>query len=468
MVEVFSGLVAFDTELQLVPDLAERWTISADGTVYTFTLRENARFHDGKSVTAHDVKWSIERALHPETASPVAGAYLDDIVGVEAVLAGHTTDVSGLRVIDYRTVQFTIDAPKAYFLAKLTFPTGYVLDRENVEAGGDAWTDAPNGTGPFRLKEYRHGERIVLERNPDYVRDVGGNVERVVLFLDDDDPVVRYENDELDLIDKQSDLERVLDPNHPLNRELVRAPPGFTILYVGFNTTMPPFDDVKFRQALNHAVDKERIADEKPLRLKPTDGILPPGFPGFNPGLQGLRFDPDRARQLLAESRYATTRPEIVLAEPVGSTRADPQHAAVLEMWKRELGVEVELRQVEWAEFLENLYGQKYQAFGGGWIPDYPDPQNFLDVLLHTDSDLNFGNYSHPAADALLEQARAAQDHQQRIALYRQAEALIVQDAAWVPLWSAGETHVLMKPHVRGYSLTPGIVPKLRQVRIER
>ncbi len=123
---------------------------------------------------------------------------------------------------------------------------------------------------------------------------------------------------------------------------------------------------------------------------------------------------------------------------------------------------------MEWAEFLENLYGQKYQAFGGGWIPDYPDPQNFLDVLLHTDSDLNFGNHSHPAADALLEQARAAQDHQQRIALYRQAEALIVQDAAWVPLWSAGETHVLMKPHVRGYSLTPGVVPKLRQVRIER
>ena len=168
VVEIYSGLVALNTDLQLVPDIADRWEISDDGRVYTFHIRDNARFQDGKPITASDFKWSLERAANPETASPVADTYLNDIIGVDAVIEGETTDIAGVRVIDDSTLQIEIDAPKAYFLAKLTYPTAYVLDRENVEAGGDSWTDTPNGSGPFKLAEYRVGERIVLERNENY------------------------------------------------------------------------------------------------------------------------------------------------------------------------------------------------------------------------------------------------------------------------------------------------------------
>ena len=279
VVEVFSGLVALDTDLVLVPDLAESWEISPDGTIYTFKIRPDATFHDGKPVTAHDFKWSIERAADPRTASPVADIYLNDIVGVEDVFEGRAMEISGISVIDDLTIQFTIDSPKAYFLAKLTYPTAYVLDRENVEAGGSTWTDTPNGTGPFRLKEYRIGERIVLERFENYTRGQPG-VSTILMNLAGGQNMAMYENDEIDFTGVGLyDLERVLDPSEPLNRELVVAPPDFSISYIGFNAQMAPFDDANFRKALNHAIDKELIATEVLSELlTPAYGILPPAF----------------------------------------------------------------------------------------------------------------------------------------------------------------------------------------------
>jgi oligopeptide transport system substrate-binding protein len=472
VVEIFSGLVALSTDLQLVPDLAESWEISADGTVYTFTIRADATFHDGKPVTAQDFKWSLERAANPRTASPVADTYLNDLVGIDDVIEGRTTEIAGIQVIDERTLQITIDAPKAYFLAKLTYPTAYVLDRENVEAGGSTWTDNPNGTGPFTLKEYRIGERIVLERFEGYTR--GGNgVDTIVMNLAGGQQMAMYENDEIDLTGVGLfDLERVLDPNEPLNSELVVAPPDFNISYIGFNAQMAPFDDVNFRMALNHAIDKELIANEVLSQLvTPAYGILPPGFPGYNPELEGLTYDPDLAQQLLQDSQYAdpATRPRIVVTVPGRGGTIGLDLEVILEMWHQVLGVEVEIQQVEWATYLEDLNKQKFQAFAGlGWEADYPDPQDFLDILFHSESSLNHGGFSNAEVDALLELARIEPDAVRRVALYRDAERLIVEDAAWVPLWFQGERHVLIKPHVKGYRLTPMIVPKLTQVRIEK
>ncbi|MDP3062921.1 MAG: ABC transporter substrate-binding protein, partial [Chloroflexota bacterium] len=167
IVEVFSGLVTFDTDLKLVPDIAETWDIGPDGTVYTFRLRQDARFHDGKPVTAEDFRWSIERAADPATQSTVAEQYLGDIVGVKDKLRGKAKEISGLKVNDERTLQLTIDAPKSYFLDKLTYPTAFVLDRANVEGKKD-WTRQPNGAGPFKLASYTPGERVTLERNPNF------------------------------------------------------------------------------------------------------------------------------------------------------------------------------------------------------------------------------------------------------------------------------------------------------------
>ncbi len=471
VVELYSGLVTLTTDLRLVPDIAESWKLDESGTVYTFKLRPDAKFHDGQPVTAHDFKWSLDRAANPNTASPVADTYLNDIVGAEDVFEGRATELSGVRVIDDHTLQITIDAPKAYFLAKLTYPTAYVLDQENVEQGGRNWFDNPNGTGPFKLKEYRVGERLILERNENFYREPA-YLDAVVMNLAGGQTMAMYENDEVDISGVAlSDLDRVLDPESSLNKELVITEPDYVISYIGFNTDDPPFDDPKFRQALNHAVDKELIAAEVLSGLVvPAYGILPPGFPGYNPDLEGLKFDAELAQQLLSESDYADpdTRPEILITIPGTGGGPSLSLEVTMEMWRQILGVEAFIQQVEWATYLKDLDERKFQAFAGlGWEADYPDPQDFLDILFHTESSINHGGYTNLEVDAILLQARTEQDITRRIELYHEAERLIVEDAPWVPMWFQGEGYVLLKPHVKDYKFTPMIVPKLREVYFE-
>lgn len=496
VVEIFSGLVTFDTELKLIPDIAESWSIDG-GVVYTFNLREGVRFHNGNPVTAHDFKWSIERAANPSTASPVAETYLNDIVGFTAYSEGRASEIDGVKVVDDLTLQITINTPIAYFLAKLTYPTAYVLDQQTVESGGrNWWVDNPVGTGPFKVREYRIGERLVLERNAEFYREPA-KVDVVDMNLAGGQSMAMYDNDEIDITGVGLfDLDAVLDPGDPRNKDLVVAPPGFDIFYIGFNPTMPPLDDLQFRQALNHAVNKELIArDVLSDLVHPAYGILPPDFPGFNPNLEGLRYDVEKAQQLLAQSKYSgflsrveensphyesaqrhlagsgsantDNLPRLTLSVPGTGGTIGLDVEVILQMWRQVLGVEVDIEQVEWATFLEDMNRKKFQAYTSGWEADYPDPQDFLDILFHSNSSINHGNYSNSAVDAILEEARIEQDPVRRIQLYQQVEQMIVRDAAWLPRWFTGEQYVLIKPNVKGYKLTPMIVSKLKYVSIQ-
>ena len=472
VVEIFGGLVALDTDLALVTDLADRWEVSPDGRIYTFHLREKARFHDSKPVTAEDVKWSLERAAHPDTGSTVADLYLGDIVGVKEKLEGQTDEVRGVQIIDNDTIQITVDAPKPYFLAKLTQSAAYVLDRESVEKGGDTWTDHPNGTGYFKLMEYAVGKRITLERNESH--HLGPPfLDRVEMNLAGGDTLALYENNEIDVASvRRVHLERLLDPNEPLNSELVAAPGLFKVSYIGFHTQKPPFDDVKFRRALNHAIDKELIAQQVLSGLQvPAYGILPPGLPGHNTELKGLEYDREKARRLLADSRYAdpASRPSILMTAPGTSGSVGRDVEAVVKMWREVLDVEVELQQTQLSTFLQDLYRGRLQAYAGlSWNADYPDPQNFLEIHFHSRSSNNHGAYSNPLVDGFLDRAGVEQDIGERIKLYQRAEQVIVDDAAWVPMWFSGLRYALVKPYVKGYKLTPIAVPMLKEVYIEK
>ena len=173
------------------------------------------------------------------------------------------------------------------------------------------------------------------------------------------------------------------------------------------------------------------------------------------------------AQELLSASQSSSgdQLPRIIISVPGTGGSVGLDLEVVVDMWERELGVIVDFQQVEWATFLKDLDKQTFQSFAGlGWEADYPDPQDFLDVLFHSDSDINHGAYSNPDADEILEKARTLKDPIERFQLYRQAEKLIVEDAAWVPMWYTGERYVLIKPNVNGYKLTPMIIPKLKEV----
>ncbi|NJN94023.1 MAG: hypothetical protein HC875_07960 [Anaerolineales bacterium] len=183
MVEIFSGLTTYDRDLNLIPDLAESYDISADGLVYTFKLRDNAAFHDGKLIRAEDFKWSFERACDPATGSTTADTYMGDIVGCRDKLQGQAQEVKGVEVVDDLTLKLTIDEPKGFFLAKMSYPTAYVLDRENVENGGPKWFEQPNGSGPFKLAEYDLEQGgIVLARNENFYGSPKPTLEQVIFF----------------------------------------------------------------------------------------------------------------------------------------------------------------------------------------------------------------------------------------------------------------------------------------------
>ena len=469
IIEVFGGLVTIDRDLNIVADLAEDWDISEGGRVYTFYLRPGAVFHNGRPVTADDVRWSLERATNPLTESPVVDQYLGDIVGVKEKLNGDAQTISGVRVIDDSTIEITIDASKSYFLAKLTYPTAFVLDRENVESNPRKWFRNPNGTGPFKLAQYDVGEMMLLTRHDNY--HLGpAHLAEVEMILSGGTSMLMYENDEIHISGVAlADLDRLLDPGNSLNAELRQAPPTFSVQYIGMNVNEPPLDDPKVRQALNLAIDKQEIATiVLGDQVVPAQGILPPGFPGFNENLRGYEFDPVEAKRLLLESSYGD---DIDNFPPITITTSGSFGATVsldmevvLEMWKKNLGIQAEFQQTEFATFLKDLHKRRFQMFDIGWIADYPDPENFLDILFHSESSNNHTNYSNPQVDALLERARTETDELVRFQIYNQVEQQIIDDAPWVPLWYSGERYVLVKPNVHDYLLPPLYIPKLRYI----
>ncbi len=472
VIELFSGLVKLtgESDNPIAMDLAESYSVTNDGKTYKFILRDDSKFSDGTPVTASDFKWSWERAAAPETESPIVDEFLGDIVGVQAIIDGEATTADGIVVIDDHTLQVTIDAPKPYFIAKLTYPIAFVVKADNVVSGGENWTDDPIGTGPFVLKDYSIGERMTFSKNPHYWGDAA-YLDEVQLLLAGGSAMAMYENDEIDITGiGLADLERVTDPAEEISKDVVEVPPSFRTSYVGFNVEREPFDDVHFRRALNFAVDKQLVANAVFSDLvRPATGVIPPGFVGYNPNLKGLEFDVERAQAELEMSKYADaeTRPRIVITLPGTGGSPSLTTEVIADMWRRNLGVDVEIQQVEWATFLQDLHRNRLQAFSLAWQADYPDPHTFVDVLFRTGSSINNTNYSNSEVDELLRQANVEADPVRRIELYQEAEKMIVEDAAWLPLWWGVEGKVLVKQRVEGLTFPPLSVPIYQHVWID-
>ncbi len=467
VLQIFSGLVRLGDDAKPVPDIAESWQKSNDGKIYTFQLRKGVKFHDGKEVTAQDFKYSWERACHPVTGSQTAATYLGDIVGVKDVMEGKATKISGVEVIEDYTLKVTIDAPKAYFLAKMTYPTAFAVDKENVESGKNWWLK-PNGTGPFKLKEWKKDEILILETNELYYGRLP-TIKGVAYHLLAGLPMAMYELDEIDVAEvNQYYIDRAADEHGPFSNELYMFP-ELSLFYIGFNTQKPPFDDANIRRAFCHAVNKEKIIrlTFKGMATK-ADGILPLDMPGYNENLNGLNYDVSKAKSLIASSKYgsASNLPPITLTTSGWGGNIPEYLGAIIQDWRENLGVEVNVRQLEPEIFSYFLKEEADEMFASGWIADYPDPQNFLDILFHTGAEYNTGNYSNPEVDAMLDQAGVEPDETTRFTLYRQAEQILVDEAACLPLWF-DKTYLLIKPYVKNYKLDAQGIPTLSEVYIE-
>lgn len=467
ILSIFSGLVALDSNLQPVPDIAQNWTISPDGTVYTFNLRHNVKFQDGRAVTATDFKYSWERACNPATGSQTAPGYLNDIVGAADELTGKTTTLSGVKVVDDYTLQVTIVGARSYFLDKMSYPTAFVVDKNNVAKGAN-WWKTPNGTGPFKLQTWTAGSSFVLVRNTLYYGDVA-KIASVNYKLFAGVPERLYETGDIDATSVSLPfIDEVTDKTGPYLSQLTITP-ELNFSYIGFNCNKPPFDDPKVRQAFSLAVDKTKLVS---LVFSDTmdkaNGILPPGMPGYNSGLQGLDFNPTQALALIKASKYGSVAnlPPITLTTAGYGGAVGSYLEALVTEWRTNLGVDVTIRQIDPERFLYHTADELNNMFDSGWSADYPNPQDFLELLFATGAQSNYGGYSNPQVDALLVKAAAETDNAKSLADYQQAEQLLVTDAAVLPLWF-GKTYTLVKPNVHGYTPNPMGEVKLNEVTID-
>jgi ABC-type transport system substrate-binding protein len=460
---IFEGLVAWDEHNQIVPNIAEKWDVTGGGTVYTFHLKHGVRFHNGREVQADDFKYSLERACNPETKSQTVSSYLNDIVGANDLINGKpgVKEISGVKVLDPYTLQITIDAPKSYWLGKLTYPTGYVVCKEAIaKSGGRVDETSAIGTGPFKLTEFRQGYQVTLAANPDYHngRPKLDGIARPII-KDATTRLNKYEAGELDIVDvSPRDLDRI-NQDATLKNEL-KAFPRAETWYVGLNSAAPgsPFGNRDVRRAFAMAIDKNeivRVAFKGEAEV--ANGIVPPGMGNYTSKVKPLPFDPAQARQLLAKAGYPGGKgfPALTLTFRQDQPQVADASQIIASQLKTNLGLDIQLRPMEWGQFLKERDNKTLPLAHLRWAADYLDPQNFLSVLLHTsrkvggkeDHPENGVGYSNPEFDRLCDQADVEQDPKKREALYQQAEQIAVDDAPWVPTYFPKALE-LIKPRV--------------------
>jgi peptide/nickel transport system substrate-binding protein len=456
--QIFDGLIQFDAKLKPIPALAEFWEGARDGRTWTFTLRQGVKFHNGREVTAQDVVYSFTRLLDSTKPLAIAGLF-QHIQGAREFREGKTPSVQGLQVVDRYTFRMVLEEPLAPLLTVLGLANAAVVPQEEVTKPGGAFGDAPIGTGPFKFVRWQPNQEIVLAANDHYY--AGRPFLDTVVFkiavgskLEETFAEFLKGNLEEAVIPSGKEDEVRVNPQYR-QYQYVRKP-TFSLLYLGFNTQMKPFDDRRVRQAFNYAVNKEVIVRETArMGHVPAVGALPPWLSGYDPDLRGYDYNPATARELLAAAGYpnGTGFPVVHLwsNQQAASTQAE---LAAYQRYLAAIGVQVEIHFApDWRAFRARLEQGILPMFRLLWVADIPDPDNVLFPLLHSASPTNRTFYRNPRVDQLLEQARQELDQAQRITLYREVERIALYDAPWI-----AQQHTVLEylyqPYVQGVELS--------------
>jgi len=452
---LFNGLVKLDADLRPVPDLAERWEVSPDGLTYTFHLRDGVRFHNGREATAEDVRYSYERLLLPDRASRMAWV-VEPIRGARDLREGKADGLAGLTAPDDRTVVLTLDAPFPPILSQLAMVNAAVLPREEVEKTDVPFGRRPVGTGPFRFKTWQDNHVVELVRNDDYFEGparLAGIRFRVIT-----EAQVAWQEYQAGNLEHCAVPEGMLEQVRagPHAAEL-RSSATLSTYYLGIMMTHPAGENVHLRRALNYAVDRAFIC-EKVLggAHAPARGILPPGMPGHNPDLAGYSSDPERARRELEKAGYGLDNPPLEMTLFCRSGTRTQQVAEAVQSDLKRAGIPATIRTLDFAALLEATGKEEPDLFYLAWVADFPDADNFLQ-LFNSSRLGHAGNrvhYVNAEVDALLDRSRRETDLVRRENLLRKIEETVIADAPWVFL-SHGRTHLLVRPYVRGFELTP-------------
>jgi peptide/nickel transport system substrate-binding protein len=449
---VVETLVTFpDESTQIVPGLAESWTISKDGLQYTFKLRSGIKFHDGTPLTAEAVKFSIERQINPEHPAhklgkyPFANFFFGNVKAVEA--------------LSDERVAFLLKEPRASFLAILTAGAASIVSPTAVMKSGPDYPLQPVGTGPFKFGSWDRGQRVVLEKNPAYWK-FPVKLDRVIYR-----PIVEDQARLTELLTGTLDVIVGVPPDFVGQLESggkvgVLKQVGAHVWYLGINNQKKPFDDKRVRQALNYAVNKDAIVrDVLKGTGTPSRGPVLPNTWAADATLKAYPYDPARARKLLAEAGYPNGFSTTLWVPESGSGMQSPvAMSTVMQSNLKAVGVNVNLQTMEWGAFLAKLRTKEQELFALSWMAGTEDPDMVMYPLLHssqwTPNGPNRALYKNPKFDDLLQQARLTTDQAKRASLYKEAQRILVDDAPWIFVDHEIQIAALAK-RVQGFKLHP-------------
>jgi len=443
---LFDGLMDYvpgTTDLR--PGLAESYEISEDGVTYTFHLRPGVTFHNGREMTADDVVYSLSRVTNPETQSPGAG-FFGMIEGYDAMLDGSATTLSGVTAVDPQTVQIKLSRPDATFLHVMALNFASVVPKETVEEFGPDFGRNPVGTGAYKLADWTLGQQVVFEKNADYWREGIPYLDQITFEIGQE-PVVallRLQNGEVDLPGDgipPAKFQEVM--GDPAQAERVIQGGQLQTGYITMNVTQPPFDNVQVRQAVNMAINKDRIVQIINGRAVPANQPLPPTMPGYTEGYEGYAFDPEGAKALLAEAGFADGFETELF---VMNTDPNPRIAQAIQQDLAAIGITASIQALAQANVIEaGGAGTAPMIWSGGmaWIADFPDPANFYYPILGcagaVEGGWNWSKYCNEDLDAQATQADSISDparSDERLQMWSDIYTRVMEDAVWAPVFN--------------------------------
>ncbi len=439
---LFEGLVELDTELNIIPALARYWRIEDGGKTYKFQLRENLQWSDGVPLTAHDFVFAWRRNLDPKTGAGMA-PYLYVIAGAEDFHYGRSDDSSSIavRAIDNLNLEVTLNVPSGHFPYLLAHSITYPQPRHIILEQEDQWSSPEHlvCNGPFQVEAWQD-EAILLEKNVRYHSFMKGNLEKVALhFLEPNLQVYVEQKVDYTVVDDQADIPRT----YPEDTFFVQYLETF---YVGFSHHQAPFDDRWLRQAFAKSINKKELVREvwANVQRPAMGGMVPPGMPGHSPEI-GHQFDPTQAQAALNQAQIIPDAVTLGALPGFGSLPAYLQQS-----WSKHLGISVNIIEgLSFDELAEGMEKGEIQLSLIGFLADYPDPDNILRVLFHSNSPMNDLAWQSAAFDRLVEEAASSVDQQHRLALYHQADQVLVYDEiALLPLYYR-QAYGVMRPEFR-------------------
>lgn len=452
---LYDALIRFDVDGKVVPGLAKSWELP-DDTTLIFELVDNATFHNGNKVTAYDVKYSFERVLDPDVASPRAWVF-DKILGAKEFMNGLAHEVAGIEVVDDYKIKITLEEPFAPFLSMMGMPAAHIVDKNEIEKylDQDDYALKPVGTGPYIFVEFKLGDRFLVKANEEYFAGrpfLDGINYRVI--KDNSTAVAEFEAGNLDALSIPAvEIDRFV--NNPIYKPYIINNNTFWNYYIGTTNHKPPFNNKNLRKAAHYAINKEAILSAVlPNTSVPSYGPIPPGLDGYRDDLKHYTYNPEKAKELLQKEGYSKKNPlkvKFYYAESVANIAVLEPVQAML----NDVGFEVKLVSMEFNAYRAAIRQGEPELFYLSWGADYPDAENYLYPLFHSTMTNGGGNetrYLNPEVDKLLELSHKTQDQDERIKIYRQIEDIVIEDSPRIWLYLS-RNWTVYRPEVHGVQI---------------